>query len=345
MVQANAPAEPDVTPAPGATTTSERRRHPMLRLVMSRLFWLILTLLGISVLIFLATHALPGDPAQAILGQNKDPGRLATLRAQLGLDRPLATQYFSWLGDMLRGDFGTSATNGVSVWSLIGPRIGNSFVLLLASAIIAVPLSIWVALQAAANPGGIVDRAVNGISLVVAALPEFVVGIFLIAVFSTGLFHWLPAVSIVSGSGSVLADPAVIVLPTLTLVIVVMPYLVRLARASAREVFDSEYVRAARLRGVVGRRLLLRHVLPNAAPPTLQATVLVLVYLLGGVVIVETLFNFPGVGLGLVDAVRGRDLPIIQALALLIAAFYLILTTVADLATIALTPRLRSTQR
>jgi peptide/nickel transport system permease protein len=137
----------------------------------------------------------------------------------------------------------------------------------------------------------------------------------------------------------------VLVLPAVTLAVLVMPYLVRLARASATEVFDSEYIRAARLRGVGGSRLLWRHVLPNAAPPTVQATVLVLVYLLGGSVIVETVFAFPGIGLQLVDAVRGRDLPIIQSLALLIAAFYLVLTTVADLATIALTPRLRNGRR
>jgi peptide/nickel transport system permease protein len=186
---------------------------------------------------------------------------------------------------------------------------------------------------------------VNGVTLVVVALPEFVVGILLIAVLATSVFSLLPAVSLVSGGGGVLTDPKVIVLPAMTLVILVTPYLLRLARASAREVFDSEYVRAARLRGVSGRRLLLRHVLPNALPPTLQATVLVLVYMLGGVVIVETVFNCPGVGLALVEAVRGRDLPVIQSLALLIAGFYLLLTMLADIATVVLTPRLRTARR
>ncbi|MGY1746523.1 ABC transporter permease [Blastococcus sp. SYSU D00695] len=314
------------------------------KLVLQRLFWLVVTLWGISVLIFLATHALPGDPAEAIVGRAGNGQRLAALREQLGLNEPLSDQYFSWLSGVLHGDFGT-AVNGASVWSLIEPRILNSFALLGTAALIAVPLSVLIALVAAARRGGAFDRAVDGLSLVVAALPEFVVAIALIALFATSVFNWFPAVSIVSGGGSALSSPEVLVLPAVTLAILVMPYLVRLARASAGEVYDAEYIRAARLRGVGGRRLLWRHVLPNAAPPTVQATVLVLVYLLGGSVIVETVFAFPGIGLQLVEAVRGRDLPIIQSLALLIAAFYLVLTTVADLLTIALTPRLRSSRR
>jgi peptide/nickel transport system permease protein len=335
----------DDVPEAAEGPTPARIPNATTRLIGLRLFWLVATLFGISVLIFLATHALPGDPAEAIIGRAGDGKRLETLRQELGLDRPLSDQYLSWLGGVLHGDFGQSAVNDVSVWSLIQPRILNSFALLGLAALIAVPLSVLIALTAASRPGGLLDRAVDGVSLVVAALPEFVVAIALIATFSTSVFHWFPAVSIVSGGGSALSEPQVLVLPAVTLAVLVMPYLVRLARASATEVFDSEYIRAARLRGVGGSRLLWRHVLPNAAPPTVQATVLVLVYLLGGSVIVETVFAFPGIGLQLVDAVRGRDLPIIQSLALLIAAFYLVLTTVADLATIALTPRLRNGRR
>jgi peptide/nickel transport system permease protein len=337
-------AASDTAPDASHAQPTRRTRNATTRLIGIRLFWMVVTLFGISVLIFLATQALPGDPAEAIVGRAGDGQRLATLRQELGLDRPLPEQYFSWLGGALQGDFGTSI-NGVSVWSLIEPRIVNSFALLGLAALIAVPLSVLIALVAAARRGGTVDRAVNGLSLIVAALPEFVVAIALIALFATSVFQWFPAVSIVSGGASALSSPEVLVLPAVTLAILVMPYLVRLARASAGEVYDSEYIRAARLRGVGGSRLLWRHVLPNAAPPTVQATVLVLVYLLGGSVIVETVFAFPGIGLQLVDAVRGRDLPIIQALALLIAAFYLVLTTAADLLTIALTPRLRSSRR
>jgi peptide/nickel transport system permease protein len=321
------------------------RRGATSRLVAGRLIWLVITLWAISALTFIATQALPGDPALAIIGRSGDGARLEAMRQELGLDRPLLEQYFSWLGGVLTGDFGQSTASSTPVSELLGQRILNSFVLVGLGALIAVPLSVLIALTAAARPGGIVDRVMDGASLVVTALPEFVVGIALITVFATSVFTWLPAVSIVNGGASVLSDPQVLILPAVTLAILVMPYLLRLTRASAGEIYESEYVRAARLRGVSGRRLLWRHVLPNAAPPTLQATVLVLVYLLGGVVIVEAVFNFPGIGLSLVDGVRVRDLPVIQALALLIAAFYLILTTVADLLTIALTPRLRKAGR
>jgi peptide/nickel transport system permease protein len=332
------------------TRTAPRRPRSARRgrtgnLLAVRFVWLVVTLWAISALTFLATQALPGDPALAIVGRSADGARLETLREELGLNRPLLDQYFSWLGGTLRGDLGQSTASGTSVWSLLEPRIANSFVLVGLAALFAVPLSVLIALTAAARPDGIVDRALDGVSLVVTALPEFVVGVLLITVFATSVFQWLPAVSIVSGGDSVLSDPQVLLLPAATLAILVMPYLLRLTRATAGEIYESEYVRAAKLRGVSGRRLLWRHVLPNAAPPTLQATVLVLVYLLGGVVIVEAVFNFPGIGLSLVDAVRVRDLPVIQTLALLIAAFYLILTTVADLATIALTPRLRKAGR
>jgi peptide/nickel transport system permease protein len=332
------------TGSPGTVPTTappRRGRGATSRMLAVRLLWLVVTLWAISALTFLATQALPGDPALAIVGRSGDGARLQALREQLGLDRPLLEQYLSWLSGVLRGDFGDSTASGTSVRSLLEPRILNSFTLVGLAAALAVPLSILIALTAAARPHGALDRIVDGLSLVVTALPEFVVGIALITVFATSVFHLFPAVSIVDGGDLVLSDPVVLVLPALTLAILVMPYLIRLTRASAGEIYESEYVRAARLRGVSGSRLLWRHVLPNAAPPTVQASVLVLVYLLGGVVIVEAVFSFPGIGLSLVEAVRGRDLPVIQAQSLLIAAFYLVLTTIADLVTVALTPRLR----
>lgn len=316
-----------------------------MRLIGVRLGWLVATLFIVSVLVFGATQGLPGDPAEAVLGRNATPERLASLREELGLDRPVVDQYGSWLGGVMTGDFGTSTASGTSVTELVGVKMQNSLWLVLSASAVAVPVAVGLALASAARPGTVLDRAVNLSSLTIVALPEFVVAIGLIVLLSTGVWHLFPAVSLVSGDGAVISQPDVLVLPTLTLAILVFPYLMRLSYASAVEVLESEYVRAARLRGIRGVRLLVRHVLPNVAPPVLQAIVLVLVYLLGGVVIVEAVFNFPGVGRALVEAVRLRDLPVIQALALGIAAFYLVLTALADVATVALTPKLRSARR
>jgi peptide/nickel transport system permease protein len=317
----------------------------MVRLVVARICWLVGTLFVISLLVFAATQALPGDPAQAILGMTATPERVAALREQLGLNEPLIEQYLSWLGGLLRGDLGNSAISGASVSSVISARVGNSIVLMLAVTVVAVPLAVVAALVAARREGGWFDRAVNVASMCIAALPEFVVGIAVIALFATSVFTWFPAVSVIYGGTSVLSSPDVIVLPALTLTILVVPYLVRLVRASAVEVLDSDYVRAATLRGVRGRRLLMRHAMPNVAPPALQAVVLTIVYLVGGVVIVETVFNYPGMGLSLVEAVRLRDVPVIQALVLVIAGLYLVLTAVADIVTVVLTPKIRTARR
>lgn len=322
-----------------------RRLGPLTRMILLRLVWLVGTLWLISVLVFLATQALPGDPARAILGITATPERVEIMRRQLGLDRPLIEQYGSWLGGLVRGDLGESALNGVPVSELISARVANSMWLMIAVTAISVPLSIALALAAARREGGLLDRSINIVSMAVAALPEFVAGIAVVALFATTVFQWFPAVSVLYGSSSVLSTPKVIVLPAVTLTVLVVPYLLRLIRASAIEVLDSEYIRAATLRGVGGWRLLVRHALPNVAPPMLQAIVLVVVYLVGGVVIVETVFNYPGMGLALVEAVRQRDLPIIQALVLVIAGVYLVLTAVADVLTVVLTPKMRTARR
>lgn len=308
----------------------------------ARFGWLLITLFVVSVLVFLATQALPGDPARAILGRSADESRLQLLRDRLGLDKPLVEQYTSWFGGVLRGDLGESPINGAPVTTAISSRVTNSLWMMLLVTVVVVPLSVAVALIAARRPDGILDRVVNLSSMAIAALPEFVVGIVVVAVFATSVFHWFPAVSVTYGSDSVMSDPKVMVLPALTLAILISPYLIRLMRASATEVLESDYIRTATLRGVVGRRLLVRHALPNIAPPLMQAVVLTTVYLVGGVVIVETVFNYPGMGLALVEAVRLRDMPTIQALALIIAGLYLVLTTVADVFTVLVTPKMRT---
>ncbi|TXH59567.1 MAG: ABC transporter permease [Burkholderiaceae bacterium] len=336
------PRMSDVDLQPPSVAKPVRRvRRPLLRFVAVRMCWLFATLFIISVLVFMATQALPGDPAQAILGRSATPERVEILRERLGLNKPLLDQYTSWLGGILHGDFGASAVNDSTVWSLIGSKIANSLWLMMVVTCVAVPVSVALSLASAGRQGRALDRVVNGATIVLAALPEFVVALTLVVLFATGLFHWFPAVSLVFDSTSVMGSPDVVVLPALTLTLLVVPYLIRLVRASAIEVIDSEYIRAAQLRGVTGWRLLGRHAFPNVAAPMLQAIVLTTVYLVGGAVIVETVFSFPGVGLALVQAVRVRDLPTIQAIALVIAALYLMLKAVADVLTLALTPRLR----
>lgn len=320
-------------------------RHPMVRFLIGRLIWLLVTLFLVSLLVFAATQALPGDPAEAILGRTATPERVEMLRTKLNLDRPVFEQYTSWLAGLIQGDFGTSAVADTSVSSMISPKAANSLWLMLTVMLLAVPVAVGLALTTANRQGGWLDRVVSAISMALAALPEFVVGITVVVLFATGPLQWFPAVSVVFDSDSVLSNPEVIVLPALALSVLVTPYMLRLVRAAAIEVIDSEYVRAAQLRGITGRRLLLRHAFPNVAPQLLQAMVLTAVYLVSGAVIMETVFSYPGMGLTLVQSVRARDMPTIQALALLIASLYLILTAAADVMTMMLTPKMRTAPR
>jgi peptide/nickel transport system permease protein len=293
----------------------------------------VLTLWLVSVVVFLATNAL-GDPARAILGRSATPDRLAALQAHLHLDQPVVARYLSWLGGMLTGDLGTSLT-GTSVGTLIGPRIGNSALLVLVTAVVIIPVAGFLAIVAARRHGRKSDSLIQVILLAVAALPEFVIGILLVALFSTTVFRWLPSVSLSS-------DVAGMVLPVLTLVLAVVPYVARILRASLIEVLESDYVEMARLKGLPEGLAVRRHALANAVVPAIQVMALQLAWLAGGIVVVENVFQYQGIGMTLVDAVRNRDLPVVQALALLIAAVYVVVNLVADVLTILVTPKLRT---
>ncbi|GAB3895431.1 ABC transporter permease [Kibdelosporangium lantanae] len=296
----------------------------------------LLTLWLVSVVVFLATNAL-GDPARAILGRSATPDRLAALQAQLHLGQPVVVRYFSWLGGMLTGDLGTSLT-GTPVGTLIGPRIGNSALLVLVTAVVIVPVAGFLAIVAARRHGRGSDSLIQVVLLAVAALPEFVIGILLVALFSTTVFRWLPSVSLTS-------DVAGMVLPVLTLVLAVVPYVARILRASLIEVLESDYVEMARLKGLPEGLAVRRHALANAVVPAIQVMALQLAWLAGGIVVVENVFQYQGIGMTLVDAVRNRDLPVVQALALLIAAVYVVVNLVADVLTILVTPKLRTAIR
>lgn len=318
-----------------------RVRNPHLW-ILRRLGIGVLTLLLASILIFAATQALPSSPAQVILGRDATPQTLAVLTHRLGLDRPLVAQYTHWLGGAIHGDFGDSLVAQRPVSSLIGNRVANSVILLLLVAAIALPLAFVVGAATAVRRDGAADRFVLLTSFGLTALPEFVVGMGLIIVLATSLFHIFPAISLLNPGENPLADPSKLVLPVLALVLVVVPYLYRLVRASTIEALESDYVVMARLKGLPERTVVLRHVLPNALVPVIQGSAVVLTYLLGSAVVIESLFQYPGMGSDLTAAITAHDLPVMQAYVLVLAAAVVLFNLVADVLTVLVTPRLRT---
>jgi peptide/nickel transport system permease protein len=312
------------------------------RMLLKRGLFGLLTLFVVSLVVFLATEALPGDAARAILGREATPERLAALRDQLHLGGSLPSQYLHWLGNLLRLDLGTSLASRQQVSHVISGTLVNSSVLMLCAAVIATPLAIAIGTWSALKKDRPIDHVTGVVTLVLAALPEFVIGILLVLLLATGVLHALPAVFVATPGTAVWSDPAQLVLPTLTLVLAVLPYIVRIMRATMLEVLDSEYVQQARLKGVPERTVILRHALPNAIGPVAQVVALQLAWLVGGVVIVEYLFRFPGIGFQLIDAVTNRDLPLVQALVLAIAVFYVVVNLLADVATLAANPKVRT---
>ncbi len=315
---------------------------PLLKVILRRTLLGLLTLLLVSGVVFAATQALPSDTARAILGREATPERLAALREQLDLNRPAIVQYGSWLGGVATGDLGDSLVAKQPVTALISGRVKNSAALVLLAALISVPLALLLgSLSGLLRDRGF-DTVVSLGSLTLAALPEFVVGILLILLLATQVLHIFPAVTLLDPESSILAQLKMLVLPSLTLVLAVAPYIVRTLRASMIEVLESDYIQMARLKGMSERTVLGRHALPNAIVPAIQVIALNLAWLAGGVVVVEYLFNYPGIGSALMDAVSTRDLPVIQAITLLIAGLYVIFNLVADILTILVSPRLRT---
>jgi peptide/nickel transport system permease protein len=302
----------------------------------------IVVLILVSILVFLATQALPGDPARAILGRSATPASLAALRRQLHLDQPVFTQYWTWITGLLHGNLGTSLAAQEPVSTLLAPKLVNSAVLVALAAVLSIPLSIAIGAWAAFRREKAFDQASSNLLLAAAALPEFVVGLVLVILFATTVLHILPAVSTVPPGSRPWNDWLALVLPTLTLVIAVAPYVARIMRASMIEVLESDYVEMARLKGLPERIVLIRHALPNALGPVFQVIALNLAYLAGGIILVEVVFNYTGIGSATAEAVVNHDLPVIQALAILLAAVYVVLNLLADLATILVTPKLRT---
>ena len=309
-----------------------------------RLGLAVLSLWLVSVLVFLATVSL-GDPVRAILGRDYESNvaRREQLEAQLGVGDSIVTRYLDWLGGLFTGDFGTSLANQQSVWQQISSNVVNSLVLVLLSALVMVPLAFGIAMISAHYRRRRPDTVIQTILLALAGVPEFVTGILLVALFSTTVFHIFPAVTIVSPTGGhPWDDPKGMVLPVVTLVVAVTPYVSRIVRATLLEVLDSDYVELARLKGIPERVVMRKHALLNAVVPGIQVIGLQLAWLAGGVVLVETLFAYPGVGRQLVDSVRNHDVPMVQALSMIIAGFYIVVNLIADVISILLTPRART---
>ena len=314
----------------------------ILRLIGKRLATSVLILLVVSMLIFFTTLLLPGDPAQAILGQQATPERIAALHQQMNLDEPAWTRYLLWLEGMVHGDLGVSAATGQPVSELIGERVGASLVLMVAAGLIAIPAGVFAGIWSALKRGRPADAAITGISLVLAALPEFVIGIALVALFSTTVFSVLPAVTMNPPDSKVWDFPEQLILPVLVLVLVVAPYIARMMRATMLEVLDSGYVEMARLKGVPERRVILRHALPHAIGPVAQVIAIQLAWMAGGVVVVEFLFRYPGLGQALIDAVNYRDVMVVVAISMIVAAVYIVVNLVADVVGILSNPKLRT---
>jgi peptide/nickel transport system permease protein len=312
----------------------------LIRLLIQRLLLGVATLFAISALIFFAAELLPGDAAQAILGQSATPENLENLRVQLGLDKPALQRYIVWLGGVVRGDLGNSIVNQRPVADVIGPRFGNTMFLAAFAAIIAVPLAILLGLLAVLFRDRWPDKLISALTLTSISLPEFFVGYVLIFFFAIRL-PWFPSVAIITEDMSIFERLRVIILPAATLIFVVLAHMMRMTRAAIIGVMSSSYIEMATLKGIAPFRVIFRHAFPNAVSPIINVVVVNLAYLVVGVVIVEFIFAFPGMGQLFVDNVTKRDLPIVQACALIFAAVFIGLNMLADIFSILANPKLR----
>jgi peptide/nickel transport system permease protein len=338
MAEVTAPAP---APAQAADAAPARKAHPLWSTLFRRLGFGVITLFCVSILVFAATQTLPGNAASAVLQNTATPQRLHALEVQMGLNHSAVQQYWTWLTGLLRGNPGTSIVSGTSVSSLVGGRVVNTLVLVVLAGIIGTIIGVGLGVLAAARRDSWLDHILSVSALAVTALPEFVVAMALVIFFAAVVWHFFPAVSVFPPGVAPWSDPKLLVLPVATLVIVIVPYTFRMMRAAMIDALESDYVEMARLKGLSPRRVLLFHALPNAIAPTIQVIGLNFLYLAGGVVVVEYVFNYPGLGQGLVNAVSDRDIPVIQFIVILLAAFYVIINIATDMVSLAVSPRRR----
>jgi peptide/nickel transport system permease protein len=313
----------------------------ILRLIAQRLALAVLTLLVVSVLVYFFTSVLPGDIAERVLGRESSAEQRQIFRDRLHLDDPVWKRYGVWIGDVVHGDLGRSLVNNETVTATIGTSAKNTLFLSVFAFLLYIPVTLVLATIAALTRGKPPDAGISIVTLVGLSLPEFVLGTLLIYVFAVQL-SVAPALSIVNPGDSLPARLHATVLPAVTLMVAMAVYAIRMLRDNLIDVLDSEYVRMATLKGVPRRRVVWRHALPNAVGPALNVTALNLTYLIGGVVVVETVFSYPGLGKLLVDSISVRDVPVVEAIALLASAVYIVANLVADVLAILLNPRLRT---
>jgi len=314
--------------------------HPIVKLLSQRIALGLLLLLAASVLIFIGTAILPGDVAQTILGQGATPQALENLRAELGLNDPLVTRYFNWLFGALQGDLGTSLSNRRDIAEAMGTRLSNTLFLAFWAAVVAVPLAILLGLLAVLYQGRWPDKLISGVTLATISVPEFLIGYILIFFLAVEL-RWLPSLATIHDGMSLGEKLNVIAVPVLVLVLALLGHMMRMTRAAILNVMQSAYVETAQLKGLRQFTIIRRHAFPNAIAPVVNVVMLNLAYLVVGVVVVEVVFVYPGMGQYLVDHVAKRDVPVVQACGLVFAAVYIGMNLIADVVSILANPRLR----
>jgi peptide/nickel transport system permease protein len=313
----------------------------ILRLIGGRILLSLLTLLLVSLIIFAAVEVLPGDAATRILGREATPATLATLRAQLHLEVPAPLRYLHWLGGAMRGDFGTALTSARPISVIVAPKLFNTLVLALAAFLLYLPLAVIPAVVQAVRRDRPIDHGLSAVTLALLSTPDFLLGTILLFIFAATA-RLLPTMSTVDGSSTFAEYLYAIALPAMTLAIVMAVYAVRMLRDNLIEVLDSDFVRMAELKGLSRGRVMLRHALPNALIPSLNVTALNVGYVIGGVVVVEQVFSYPGLGNQMVNALQLRDYPLFEATVLIASGIYIGANLVADIGAILLNPRLRS---
>ncbi|WP_339851711.1 ABC transporter permease [uncultured Nisaea sp.] len=311
----------------------------ILKMVAQRFALGFLTLFIVSLIIFLGIELLPGDIAEEILGQSATPETVAAFRAELGLDVPAHIRYFDWLWGMLQGDMGRSLANKREISELIGLRFGNTLFLAVTAAAISVPLALTLGVLAALYRHSFYDRAVNVVTLSSISFPEFFVAYILIFLLSV-TFPIFPSIANISDTTPFWEKVYKVLLPALTLTLVVVAHMMRMTRAAIINLLASPYIEMANLKGLSRARVIVKHALPNALAPIINVVVINLAYLIVGVVVVEVVFVYPGLGQLMVDSVSKRDLPVVQASAMIFAGTYVLLNLLADILSILTNPRL-----
>ena len=316
----------------------------MIRMILTRAGLGAVTLLAVSLLIFAATEILPGDVATAVLGQGATPETVAAYRHEFGLDRPAHVRYLEWLGNAVQGDLGKSLTNRRPIADTVWPRFENTLFLAAFAALIAVPLAVGLGIVSAINEGTVFDRVINIVALAAISVPEFFVA-YLLILFLAVKLAWFPSLATVFPEMSFGQRLHVTVLPVIALTMIVTAHMLRMTRSSVLSVLSQPYIEMAFLKGLRRRSVVLTHALPNAAAPIVTVIALNLAYLIVGVVVIEVVFVYPGLGQYMVDAVAKRDIPAVQACGLLFAGTFVIVNALADIASVLLNPRLRRSRR